>query len=205
MTQLLLCVGASGSSQQAGASSWGTRRSEQNINQTFPAGQKSSESMSKPPLRLMECCGKCWTTKVVSEEVVGKDKCVRDHNNFRILSTFVSLPSRKEIRKLPGHLHPNTKLVLCRLMTKCTRTNCCFPHGTEELTIWQWMLNNGVKSLRDVADKFGGVHRQPRSTAGNRTEPRGASANGAFFPQSRAENASGKRKSSEPSNFTRFN
>ncbi|GFN78225.1 helicase with Zinc finger domain 2-like isoform x3, partial [Plakobranchus ocellatus] len=122
------------------------------------ASQRQAQAQAKtpsnaPPMHVTEYCRTCWGKGQRSEEDKGKDRCVRGHSNFKLNSAFVSLPTVKEIRSLPTNFNAGMKLILCEYHPKCTRRVCNHPHGQEELEVWNWMLKNNVRTLREVCDR----------------------------------------------------
>ncbi|CAG5132928.1 unnamed protein product, partial [Candidula unifasciata] len=133
-----------------GGTAWGAKAAEP-PKPTTPMTEPQT-FVESPALNLAEFCRTCWGKGQRSKEDGKKDKCVRGHSNFKVNSVFVSLPSGKEIRSLPGLLRHGMKPVLCAHYPKCTRAICTHPHGQEELDAWMYMLKHQIKTLPDLCN-----------------------------------------------------
>jgi hypothetical protein len=103
------------------------------------------------PYIIQELCLTCWKNGKKSVQDGTKDRCVKNHSNWKTNQVYLVSPSNKEIRVLPRKIPSGFRFILCSYIEKrgkCGYTGggpCQFAHTQEELEIWQWMCAHDGK------------------------------------------------------------
>ncbi|XP_061191305.1 helicase with zinc finger domain 2-like [Saccostrea echinata] len=133
-----------------------TPKAASQVLESKPVASVDEEEDDMCPFVIQELCLTCWKNGKKSIQDGSKDRCVKNHSNWKTNRVYLASPSNKEIRVLPRKIPSGFRFILCSYIEKrgkCGYTGggpCQFAHSQEELEIWQWMCAHDVKKLEDL-------------------------------------------------------